>query len=94
MTGIPNISSSSQTRRGGKVEDAERITRSEDCRAFSWCPYAADNTAWWIVGTAVYQVGRNLLSKSKNEPASKPKVQTTLEPAESAAMIPEIKPCP
>ena len=42
----------------------------------------------------MYQVGRNSVSQPKNAVALKPGVQTTLEPAASAARIPEIKPCP
>ena len=37
-----------------------------------------------MAGTAVYHVGRNAVSQLKNASASKPEVQTTLEPAASA----------
>src|SRR5258708_8806598 len=47
-----------------------------------------------MAGPAVYQVGRHSVSQPKNLVASKPGVQTTLEPAASAARTPEIKPCP
>ena len=55
---------------------------------------AADNSARWIGGTAVYQVGRNSVSQPKKAAASKPGVQTTLDPAANAVRTPEIRPCP
>jgi hypothetical protein len=76
----------------GKVEEAERISRKEERCALRLYPSAADNTARWMAGTAVYQVGRNSVSHPKNAAGSKPKVQTTLEPAFNAARTPEIKP--
>jgi hypothetical protein len=48
-----NRASSSRTTLGGRVEDAERISRNEDRFAVCLCPSAADNTARWIAGTAV-----------------------------------------
>ncbi|MGC2134823.1 MAG: hypothetical protein WA661_16385 [Xanthobacteraceae bacterium] len=42
----------------------------------------------------MYQVGRNSVSQPKNAAGSKPGVQTTLEPAASAAITPEIRPWP
>ena len=41
------------------------------------------NIAWWIVGTAVYQVGRNSSIHSRTCAARKPCVQTTLPPPTS-----------
>ncbi len=38
-----------------------------------------------MVGTAVYQVGRNSSSQSKNDPPAKPGVQATLPPAAKEA---------
>ena len=61
------------------------MSRREDRCAACLAPSAADNTARWIAGTAVYQVGRNSFSQPKNAAASKPGVQTTLEPAANAA---------
>src|SRR5262249_26568985 len=45
-------------------------------------------------GIALYQVGRNSLSQPKKAAASKPGVQTTLEPADNAARTPVISPSP
>jgi hypothetical protein len=41
--------------------------------------------AWWIVGTAVYQVGSNSVTQSKKARSSKPGVQTRLPPPASVA---------
>ena len=41
----------------------------------------------------MYQVGRNSFNQPKKAAASKPGVQTTLDPAANAASTPETKPC-
>ena len=46
---------------------------------------AASSIAWWIVGTAVYQVGRARRSSRGTSGALNPGVQTTLPPATSEA---------
>ena len=46
-----------------------------------------------MVGTAVYQLGRNSLSHLKKDAASKPGVQITLEPAANAVSTPDMRPC-
>src|SRR5262249_3903128 len=94
ITGTPNMASSPQSTFGGKDEEAERMSRKEDRWALCLRPSAADKTARWIAGTAVYQVGRNSVSQPKKASGSKPGVQTTLEPAANEARTPEIKPCP
>ena len=45
--------------------------------------HSIPSTAWWIVGTAVYQVGRHSCIHSKKRDASKPGAQTMLPPAAS-----------
>src|SRR5262249_51470163 len=78
---------------GGSVEEAERMSRNEMRRALFLWRAAADNTARWIAGTAVYQVGRNSLSQPKKASASKSGGQITLDPAANAATSPEMSPC-
>src|SRR5262249_26266446 len=65
ITGTPNRASNPPSPSGARDEEAERISRKDDRWPLClWRP-AADNTARWIAGTAVYQVGRNSVSQSK-----------------------------
>ena len=65
----------------GSAEEAERMKRNE----FGAAPrsLARASSAWCIVGTALYQVGRRVSSQPGILKASNPGVQTTKEPAVS-----------
>src|SRR5262245_10231779 len=93
MIGTLNRASNSPVTSLPRLEEAERMIRNEDGSAPDLAPPAADNTARWIAGTAVYQVGRNSFSQPKKAAGSNPGVQTTLDPAASAATSPETRPC-
>ena len=69
------------------------MRRNECCWMSCLRRLAADNNARWIVGTAVYQVGRKSVSQPKKAAGSNPWVQTTLDPAANAASSPENRPC-
>src|SRR6516165_11261991 len=95
MTGTPNNFSSPSSVAGASEADAERIRRKEVCGGVGssvWLSLAADSSARWMVGTAVYQEGRNSFSQPRKDTASKPEVRTTLDPAASPVSSPEIRP--
>src|SRR5882757_3097018 len=93
ITGTPKRdSNASRTSRDSDAE-AERISRKEDCWVRFLRSPAVESNARWIVGTAVYHVGRNSLSQPKKEAASYPGAQITLEPAANAVSNPDIRPC-
>src|SRR5262245_7030080 len=84
MIGTLNRASNSPVTSLPRLEEAERMIRNEDGSAPDLAPPAADNTARWIAGTAVYQVGRNSFSQPKTAAGSNQGEQTTHEPADRA----------
>src|SRR5438094_8045489 len=92
MTGTLKISSNSAITFGGKGADEERIKRSEPCRIVSKRSLALLRTAWWIVGTAVYQVGVSSSIQSKKTAGSKSGAIATLAPADIDERTAPIRP--
>src|SRR5437660_8287425 len=78
MTGAPKRSSSSAITWGGSGAEDDLMNRSRARDAASGSAAAAARTAWWIVGTAVYQVAAKSCSHPRKRRPSKPEVQITL----------------
>lgn len=71
-----------------EADEHERTNRSGCLATTSRFEGARARTAWCMVGTAVYRVGRKASSHSKNLGPRKPGPQTTLAPAASEASTP------
>src|SRR6185312_8299423 len=91
-SGARNTRSSSASTVGGIADDDERIKRSRLAATISGFFGARNNSAWCIVGTAVYHVGFASPSHAKNFSALNPGVQHTVPPAESGADSAAISP--
>jgi len=76
-----------QGRRAGSDET------QEVCDVRSPFDFTRASTAWWIVGTAVYQLGRNSSIQPQNFAAEKPGAQTTLPPETIEASRAASNPC-
>src|ERR1035441_3010685 len=79
---------------GGSAEEHDRMKRSDLASPVLPGIFARATIDWWMVGTAVYQLGRNSSIHSKNFGATNPGPHTTLPPdtndASSAASNPWI----
>jgi hypothetical protein len=84
MTGASKTVSSSSIRPGASAADDERISLKGQCSgADAPARRAAASIARWIVGTAVYHVGRSWLIQRSTTSGRNPGVQMTLAPARS-----------
>lgn len=75
---------------GGNDADAERTSRNRPGGPDRWPAQAA--TPWWMVGTAVYQVGCSSSSQDSSCWGSPGAAQDTLAPAVSEASTPATSP--
>ena len=82
MTGTRNTASSSAMTRCGRGAEQERMNRKGNRSMISLFFSATARIDWWIVGTAVYHVGRYSFIWSKKAETSKTLGQTTPAPAE------------
>jgi hypothetical protein len=92
MTGASKRASRSRITFGGSEADEERMNRSLLLRASSGWGAAWSSTAWWMVGTAVYQVGRTASSHPRNRSTSNPGAQQTPAPAAIEASMAAMSP--
>jgi hypothetical protein len=92
MTGTPKVASSAVMTGGGSDAEELRTKRSRPAAMTSPKRGARSSSAWCMVGTAVYQVGRKSRSQVKNRNPLSPGVQTTDPPAATDASTAATRP--